>query len=162
STSAWLCRTSGARVRAARRLSSSVRVTRRSPPGAGAGGAAWPKAAGGAIGLDASARTASRMASERGVMALDLAEDVLRDQLFDVDRRLHLGQPPSGRHHLLRAPRVDLDELLADQPLGLHRDDGIRLELDPGVDLHGHPGLEVVEPDRLDPAHPDPGDLHAG
>src|SRR5262249_49133851 len=77
----------------------------------------------------------------------------------DVDGGLHLREPPAGGDELVRAAGADLHELLADQPLRLHRDDGVRLDRHPVVDLHRHSSLEILEADGIDPADPDPGDL---
>src|SRR5687768_1667974 len=68
-------------------------------------------------------------------MQLDLAEDVLGQQLFEVHGRLHLADASVGLDELVRAARADADVLLADEPLGLDGRDGVFLQLDAGVDL---------------------------
>src|SRR5581483_2147222 len=86
------------------------------------GGGGWAPAGEGPVTASAdSAATRTRRIRRRRTVgtALDFAEDVLRDQLLDVHRRLHLGQPSARPHELLGAAGGDLDELLADQPLGL-------------------------------------------
>src|SRR5262245_13094199 len=95
-------------------------------------------------------------------MALHLAEYILGDQLLQIDGRFDLGEPPASRHKLVRASRTDLDEPLADQTLGLDRDDRVRLELDAVVDPERDPRLVILEAYRLDAADRDAGDLDGG
>src|SRR5580765_1099443 len=86
-------------------------------------------------------------------VALDLAENVLRQQLFQIDGRLHLGDLAVRLNDLLRSAGAELDELLADEALGLDRRDGVFRELHAVIDGHDYARLIVVQPDRGDPAH---------
>src|SRR5882672_735911 len=61
--------------------------------------------------------------------ASDLAEDVFRQQLFEVYGRFHLADLAAGRDDLVRAARADPYVLLADQTLGLDRRDRVFLQL---------------------------------
>src|SRR5258705_4383055 len=92
-------------------------------------------------------------------VALDLAENVLRQQLFQIDGRLHLGNLAVRLDDLVRPARADLDELLADEALGLDGRDGVFRDLDAVLDGHDHAGLIVVQAERGDPAHLHSGDL---
>src|SRR5262249_11903958 len=90
---------------------------------------------------------------------LDLSENVLRQELFEVDGRLDLAETPVGRGALVGSAGADAHVLLADQPLGLDRGDRVLLELDVTLDAEHHPRLIVGEPDRLDATDLDAGDL---
>src|SRR5262249_51179189 len=63
-----------------------------------------------------------------------LAEDVLGEELLDVDRRLHLGDPAVGLEDPIGAPGADADVLLADQPLRLDGRDRVLLDSHPVAD----------------------------
>src|SRR4029453_4149280 len=52
-------------------------------------------------------------------VSLHFAEDILREELFEVHRRLHLADASVGRNDLVGPPWADPDELLADQSLRL-------------------------------------------
>src|SRR5207245_29473 len=68
---------------------------------------------------------------------LDLAEDVLGQQLLEVDRRFDLSDPPAGRDELLRSARTDTQVLFPDQP---HR------HVDPRSLLHQAPSARSGSP----------------
>src|SRR2546428_7685519 len=89
--------------------------------------------------------------------ASHLAEDVFRQQLFEVYGRFHLADLAAGLDDLVRAPWADPHVLLADQTLGLDRRDRVFLQLHAVPHAQQHARLVVVEPDRVHAA-----DFHAG
>src|SRR5438094_9367025 len=110
-----------------------------------------------------SARTvahAQRPRRDVNDVLLDLAEDVFRQQLLEVDGRLDLSDPATGRDDLLGPARADAHVFLPDQPLRLDRRDRILLQLDPSTDPEGHERLVVLQADVLDAPDLDARDLH--
>src|SRR5438094_3911242 len=97
-----------------------------------------------------------------GLLSLHLAEDVFRQQLFEIDGRLDLTDLAVRPDELVRTARADADVFFADQPLRLDRRDRILLELDTLLHPEGDPGLVVGQADRLDPPDFDARDLHGG
>src|SRR3989441_3542473 len=91
---------------------------------------------------------------------LDLAEDVFRQQLLEVDGRLDLSDSATGRDDLLGPARADAHVLLPDQSLRLDRRDRVLLQLDPSTDPEGHERLVVLQADALDAPDLDARDLH--
>src|SRR3989440_1581793 len=89
-----------------------------------------------------------------------LAEDVFRQQLFEVDGRLHVADLSTGRNELLGAAGADPHVLLADETLGLDRRDRVFLQLDALVHAQLHARLIVVETDRVHAPDLDARDLH--
>src|SRR2546422_1273823 len=111
----------------------------------------WPAHPG--IATRSSARTTAdarplRPSVAIDVVLLDLAEDVLGQQLLEVDRRFDLMDPPAARDDLLRSARTDTQVLFPDQPLRLDRRDRVVLQLDPRIDPEGHERLIVFQGDR--------------
>src|SRR5919204_2114346 len=70
-----------------------------------------------------------------------LAENVFRQQLFEVDGRFHVADLSARRNELVGAAGADPYVLLADQTLGLDRRDRVFLELDALVHAQLHPRL---------------------
>src|SRR5439155_27292386 len=81
--------------------------------------------------------------------ASNLAEDVFRQQLLEIDRWLHFTNLSVRRNDLVRAARADANVLLADQALGLDRRDRVLLELDGGLEPQHDAGLIIRQSDRL-------------
>src|SRR3989441_5795981 len=109
-----------------------------------------------------SARTVAHPQRKRRdvIDVLDLAEDVFRQQLLEVDGRLDLPDPATGRDDLLGPARADAHVLLPDQPLRLDRRHRVLLQLDPSTDPEGHERLVVLQADALDAPDLDARDLH--
>src|SRR5437879_10324737 len=122
----------------------------------------WPAHPGSAT--RSSARTTADARPLRPSVAidvlLDLAEDVLGQQLLEVDRRFDLSDPPAGGDELLRSARTDTQVLFPDQPLRLDRRDRVVLQLDPRIDPEGHERLIVFQGDGLHAPDLDARDLH--
>src|SRR5262245_12377351 len=127
----------------------------------------WAAAAGRVAVRPASSPIAHNTVTIRRVIArascrLDLAEDVLGDQLFEVDGSLHFPDAAVGLDELVGRARADANELLADQPLRLDRCDGVLLQLHVRVQAERDTCLVVGQADRLDSPDLHAGDLHAG
>src|SRR5438876_766315 len=80
--------------------------------------------------------------------------------LAEVEGRLDLSDPATGRDDLLGPARADAHVLLPDQPLRLDRRDRVLLQLDPSTDPEGHERLVVLQADVLDAPDLDARDLH--
>src|SRR6185503_6623878 len=90
------------------------------------------------------------------------SEDVLRQQLLDVHRRLHLGDAAVALDGLLRPAGIDPDVLFPDEPARLDGRDRVFLQLDAGLDAHVHARLIVRERDAVHAPDLHPRDLHRG
>src|SRR5215470_6403490 len=120
-----------------------------------------PALAGGTVSTVTSVRAMAVVSSDLiirppGDPASHLAENVFRQQLLEVDGRLHLPNLAARLNDLVRSPRADPHIFFADQPLRLDRRDRVFLESDAFVDTQHHASLVIVEADRLHPP-----DLHA-
>src|SRR5688500_8071014 len=111
-----------------------------------------PASAGAATTAPASASATTRTTRRRSDFmdaSLHLAEDVLRQQLLEVHRRLDLPDTPAGLDELVGAAGADAHEFLADQALGLDGRDRILLQLDVPLNTEGGARLVIGQTDRL-------------
>src|SRR2546426_558103 len=98
--------------------------------------------------------------ADRTTNSLDVAMNKLSDQRLQIHTRFGVADLASRSQLFLGSPRRDRHVLVADQPAGLDRRDGVTIQLDARLDYEGHERAFAIERDPLHMADRHPRNLH--